>query len=304
MPRGRSGVTGNASDPNRGRNNQGFLEVERASFSSGASRDAYRCRVRNGCVNGFTEGTYCIVKRFKAGYRHLEISHTDVNMQQYARELAMQFTEECSPRKKGSACPILIRDADLAYVQQFGCNALLEREIKGSFQKFNSNSGWTLGQDPILDAFSHWMWHVTREEILVCDLQGHRGSPGSENLSGQRQFYYFLTDPAINSRSKSYGINDMGQNGIVAFFNNHVCNQICKQLGLHGHRPKRDLSVSIPVQRSTSYSPLDFQPQHSVPFISSLGGIGEFSDDDSSYDDDYDYDPDYDPYGDSWSHCS
>mmetsp|Transcript_33644 Transcript_33644/g.69486 ORF Transcript_33644/g.69486 Transcript_33644/m.69486 type:complete len:85 (+) Transcript_33644:1-255(+) len=80
----------------------------------------------------------------------------------------------------------------------------------------------------------------------------------------------------------------MGQDGIVAFFNNHDCNQTCKQLGLHGHRPRRDFSVSITPQRRTSYSPIDFQPQHRAPFISALGGIGECSDDDSHSDDDSD----------------
>ena len=55
---------------------------------------------------------------------------------------------------------------------------LLEREIRGDFEKFSSNSGWCSGLDPILEAFSHWSWarlpSATSE--LVCDLQGHLGN--------------------------------------------------------------------------------------------------------------------------------
>lgn len=67
-------------------------------------------------------------------------------MQQYTRQLAQVFTEECQQQKHGSECPVIIRDAALTYIEDFGCNVLLEHAIRGNFQKFNSNSGWISGE--------------------------------------------------------------------------------------------------------------------------------------------------------------
>ena len=87
---------------------------------------------------------------------------------------------------------------------------LLEREIRGDFEKFSSNSGWCSGLDPILEAFSHWSWarlpSATSE--LVCDLQGHRGNGVFPHLGND--YYYLLTDPAICSMAREYGESDLG----------------------------------------------------------------------------------------------
>ena len=45
-----------------------------------------------------------------------------------------------------------------------GTSFLLEREIRGDFEKFSSNSGWCSGVDPILEAFSHWTWCHTKKK--------------------------------------------------------------------------------------------------------------------------------------------
>ena len=85
---------------------------------------------------------------------------------------------------------------------------MLEREIRGDFEKFSSNSGWCSGVDPILEAFSHWTWCHTQERELVCDLQGHRGDGSLPHLGDD--YYYLLTDPAICSSDREYGESDLG----------------------------------------------------------------------------------------------
>ena len=166
----------NGADSNRGARNNGWLDFSKHPMGEGASRLAYRCRVRNGCYRGYTEGSYCIVKIFKnkSRYHGMTVDQRDVDMQLDAAQLAREFNAECQPTKMGHSCKIHIRDAALGYFtedQTFrdehgdrlrvdACDDfLLEREIRGSFEKFNSNSGWSSGVDPILDAFSHWSWN-------------------------------------------------------------------------------------------------------------------------------------------------
>ena len=80
--------------------------------------------------------------------------------------------------------------------------------------------GWT-SEDPVADAFSHWTWHKTHS-ALVCDLQGVRGDEEEPRYGGNREtYYYLLTDPAINSTAKEFGVSDMGYAGIQAFFFKH-----------------------------------------------------------------------------------
>lgn len=54
-------------------------------------------------------------------------------------------------------------------------NAIIEPFIP-NFTKFNSNSGWILDTDSerghILQALSHFSYHISGGQLLLCDLQG------------------------------------------------------------------------------------------------------------------------------------
>jgi len=167
------------------------------------------------------------------------------------------------------SCEVHIRDAALGFFledETFFDNRgysfhkgvdddfLLEREIRGSFEKFNSNSGWSSGRDPILDAFSHWSWVHTDEQKLVCDLQGHREEDDGLPHTGER-YYYLLTDPAICTPCHDYGESDLGQAGINSFFAHHTCNEWCKWLDIEYERPVYS-SYVVRRQQSTSYHSL------------------------------------------------
>jgi len=260
-----------ADDQRRGDNNGGWLDFGEFVFGIGNSRLAYQARVRDGCCYGYTEGSYVIFKVFKPEDRWRRVGgveHVDVEMQRRVRSLAEQFNEECTPTKHGEACPVICRDAalgcfqDTHFLRDQNCNRfrvdegttfLLEREIRGDFTKFSSNSGWNSGIDPILEAFSHWSWVKTGGGELVCDLQGHRGN-GSLPYLGQ-DYYYLLTDPAICSSSRIHGESDLGSQGINAFFNSHTCNEWCEHLDIDYERPQYS-HTSLPRAMSTSYHSL------------------------------------------------
>ena len=269
---GGSSFNRNGADAsNRGGRNNGWLDFEKWPVGEGNSRLAFRCRVRDGCYRGYTEGSYCIFKVFKPEdkYDGMVVDGRDVDMQLEARRLAETFNNECQPQKHGCQCDIHVRDAALGRfdedlwlhdddgdrfrVDEDQC-FLLEREIRGAFEKFSSNSGWSSGADPILEAFSHWSWVHTNGDKLVCDLQGHRGDGSLPHLG--QQYYYLLTDPAICSACREYGESDLGQAGIDAFFRHHECNEWCRQLDLEYERPQYMSSRSIPCYKSTSYHTL------------------------------------------------
>ncbi|XP_038062815.1 alpha-protein kinase 1-like [Patiria miniata] len=133
----------------------------------------------------------------------------------------------------------------------------VEPYLEGKYVKFNSNSGYSERADIATPAaFSHLTYHESNGQALVCDLQGVRSSSG-----------YKFTDPAVNSSGTQlgfYGPTDLGKFGIVKFFKNHRCNDMCRRL----RKPRitnvslsaSDMSnldrivTSMPSQSATSYT--------------------------------------------------
>ena len=79
----------------------------------------------------------------------------------------------------------------------------------------------------IPQAFSHWTFHYSKRDFLVCDLQGELGMTGSVPC-------FDLTDPCIHSkgRGRRYGATDKGGRGVTEFFSTHHCNPLCELLRL------------------------------------------------------------------------
>ncbi|GLC46882.1 hypothetical protein PLESTB_000663900 [Pleodorina starrii] len=73
--------------------------------------------------------------------------------------------------------------------------------------------------------FSHFTYCATDGKKLVCDLQGVWNP-----VDG-----FTLTDPAIHHNTpgrKRGGATDKGATGVQSFFATHVCNPLCRRLGL------------------------------------------------------------------------
>ncbi len=99
---------------------------------------------------------------------------------------------------------------------------LCEYYLSGKFTKFNSNSGYINKKykNNSIQAFSHWTYHFSKGKYLMCDIQGIRNKTN-----------YIITDPCICSLNKgTYGVTDIGFKGIIAFFNNHKCNEFCEKV--------------------------------------------------------------------------
>lgn len=106
-----------------------------------------------------------------------------------------------------------------------GQKVLVEPYIS-NFEKFNTNTGTTFddgqgGQaswDDLMQALSHFSYHATGGQCVLCDLQGGMTDEGM-----------VLTDPVILSRTREYGCTDLGVEGISTFFARHRCTCFCEQ---------------------------------------------------------------------------
>jgi hypothetical protein len=100
-----------------------------------------------------------------------------------------------------------------------GQKNLIEPYIK-DFCKFNSNTGWNDSRTPwprVMQALSHFSYHLTGGTFVVCDLQGGLYSDGA-----------IITDPVLLSRDQRFGPTDLGPAGISTFFSQHLCNEYCQ----------------------------------------------------------------------------
>ena len=106
-------------------------------------------------------------------------------------------------------------------IQYEGTIFLLEPYIE-DFTKFNSNTGWVRGGGQpgglteLMQALSHYSYHVSSGQFLLCDLQG-----------GVSRNCVTLTDPVMHSRHNRFGATDLGPNGMSSFFFYHECNRYC-----------------------------------------------------------------------------
>lgn len=68
----------------------------------------------------------------------------------------------------------------------------------------------------VMQALSHFSYHTSNGEYLLCDLQG-----------GVYRDFVLITDPVILSRTLQFGVSDLGPEAIMSFFHQHHCTVYC-----------------------------------------------------------------------------
>ena len=106
------------------------------------------------------------------------------------------------------------------------------------YMKFNSNFNYILDADKhdgdqihndTCQAFSHYTWVKSEKKLVICDLQGVK-----------THFKVVLTDPAIHyTNILCHGSTNLGEKGILKFFQVHKCNKICRALKLDKELPEQ-----------------------------------------------------------------
>jgi hypothetical protein len=184
-------------------------------------------------LGGQRTGQECVGKEFKENWMNDAYMDRDLNAVDKALKIIMSWN-------RAGFCSTVIR---LNVPEKWtidGCQYLVEPFIDDFF-KINSNNGWTTDIDDnkvdMLQALSHYSYHVTSGQFVLCDLQGGIFRNG-----------IILTDPCILSRNSRFGSSDLGPAGISSFFYHHECNHYCKR---NWTQPRDQRPVYRPVPHTT-----------------------------------------------------
>ncbi|CAD7936050.1 unnamed protein product [Amoebophrya sp. A120] len=97
---------------------------------------------------------------------------------------------------------------------------MLVEPFLDNFSKFNSNTGACKKDESIMQALSHFSYHISDGTELLCDMQSQRVG---------RQNVYVLSDIAICSEARAYGETDLGARGMENFLHYHRCGPFCSK---------------------------------------------------------------------------
>ncbi|KAH7145564.1 kinase-like domain-containing protein [Dactylonectria estremocensis] len=212
------------------------------------AQGAFRWVAKGTYDSGTRKGQACVVKWFKTGavfeadYFTLDIKAVDK-----ALEIVNRFNElniiDKNIKVNVPGIWTFTEDGDDEWAgQRHLCEPFIQ-----NYQKFNSNSGWnddSRAWGEVMQALSHFSYHVSGGQFVLCDLQG-----------GIYQREIVLSDPVILSRNRDYGVTDLGSEGISSFFSQHCCNDYCRP---HWTQPSNPYQYFQPVMGTTMI-------RHSVP---------------------------------------
>lgn len=230
-------------------------------------------------IGGNRNQQEAVCKSFKSRFRVIEdeFFRYDFHVADRAIDLAEDWNDMCELGKE-----ILITRGD---VHTIGGTQYMVEPLIRYFTKFTSNNGWIADEEDegwqalAMEAFSHYTYHRSGGNLIVCDLQGrHRHDPYNSN-----RCRFELTDPAICSRRRQFGPTDMGEKGIESFFDNHSCNRFCNYDG-RWQRP-RETRQWFSLSSSTAMMPSSQAHKLSVSYRTTFRqGFGGIVEEDSDYD--------------------
>lgn len=208
-------------------NNAIQATFERTALECPFSQGAFRWVAKGRYTVGQRAGEEAVCKWFKSGGVYEEsFFNLDIKSVDKAEEILQKWNDaQFIDRHVYLNRPEVWTFADDESVWA-GRKALVEPFI-ANYQKFNSNTGWQdsgFAWGEAMQALSHFSYGATGGKMVLCDLQG-----------GVYEDGVVLTDPVILSRDRSYGVTDLGEEGISTFFSRHKCNSFCRS---HWHLPR------------------------------------------------------------------
>eukprot|EP00439_Symbiodinium_sp_Y106_P062081 s3472_g9.t1 len=188
----------------------------RTSCSTYLAQGEHRLVYKGEYTKGPRKGEASVWKVFKTGsVFEARFFDEDINASRKAASLIKKFNIRNS--EKNDQLPIVHMNEPEVWVEDgSGKKGLVEPFIEGQYQKFNSNTGRADPNHPLMQALSHYSWHVSEGEYLLCDLQGCFAC-------GR----YLLTDPVVLSMKREFGGTDGGEAAMKNFFAHHVCGRYC-----------------------------------------------------------------------------
>ncbi|KAK4465919.1 kinase-like domain-containing protein [Cladorrhinum samala] len=195
-------------------------EFPNESLSNPFASGAFRWVAKGRYTEGSRAGQACVCKWFKTGTVFEEdFFALDIKAVGKALEIVNRFNQLNVVDKTIKINVPEVWTFDRLSGSWAGVKCLQEPFIQ-NYQKFNSNTGWvdtTRRWAQIMQALSHFSYHVSGGNYVLCDLQG-----------GIYRDEVVLSDPVILSRTREYGVTDLGPEGISSFFSQHGCTVYCR----------------------------------------------------------------------------
>uniref|UniRef100_A0A7S0HM43 Alpha-type protein kinase domain-containing protein n=1 Tax=Hanusia phi TaxID=3032 RepID=A0A7S0HM43_9CRYP len=192
------------------------IRIARRPFAEGSFRYCYDMQILH--PDGRIEDM--VAKRCKKEVDPSDYFNAVMN-QLLANDFAQEFNSKVASSNMKFVPVYVYKILDGESKNKYFC---VEPKLNGHYVKHNDNNGHVDTFCLLPQAFSHFTYEKSNRTMLVCDIQGVQ---------------QFLTDPQIHCASKQegfFGRGNSGTTGISKFFETHVCNQICKNLGLkHPH---------------------------------------------------------------------